>query len=200
MTEHGTPTRYVAGCRCDDCTHAAATYQARRERRMTRAGGPLLLAARPWAAALRSLDQAGISYPTIADRAGLTANSVRRLAIGNTRQVQRRTTIKLMAAARDLINEQRQTLEHQLRLLDDAADHLDAARNAPDTTRWSTTTFLDWCDRRGINLSGLLAERDRRYLYRYPTVDTERADRIALTLGVMPHEIWPDWHNQQETA
>lgn len=74
-----------------------------------------------------------------------------------------------------------------------------------DRTRaiWPTRPLLEAIARRHEYLNRLPNGNMRRNLYRADQLTTATADRYAIALGFMPHEVWPDWYQldrQRETA
>ena len=194
MISHGTQSGYTGGCRCPECTKAAATYEAVRQTRRYRVTGPLLVDARPWASCLTALHNAGVSLKTISGRTGVALEAVRRITDGRTTKTQRRTVERLAATVRPLIDARRAELTRQLAALDDAAAHLEyvTGREREDGM-WPTAAVIEWAQNHGVALT-TIPPMDRRYLYRNPVLSTVRAERVCDALMVFPEHVWgPAW-------
>lgn len=179
-------TRYINGDRDPAARKARATYEAVRLNNLRRLG-PLLIDSAPLQAALATAHAGGISYSEIAPLAGVSANHLRCLAAGDYALTQRRKATRVANVLRAIAVERMDSLQ-------DCLDHL-AVLEGRDCSerRWATADLFAYLERNELSVKGLLAEPDRRYLYRYPMLDTGRADRMALALGAMPEEIWEDW-------
>lgn len=107
MSEHGTRTHYVKGCRCDDCRTANREYARRRDRHLRRvAYGIEQPTARYVDAAearkhLQWLRSWGIGLKTVAQHTGVSRTSLQQIASGETRKVLVDTERKVLNVLRD---------------------------------------------------------------------------------------------------
>jgi AraC-like DNA-binding protein len=99
---HGTRGRYAQdGCRCLRCRLAAAAYQADRDQAIAYGRWQAFADAAEPRRHVRTLMRAGLSWKTVAERAGLSEETVKALLYGrNGKKVTRirtRTARKLLA-------------------------------------------------------------------------------------------------------
>lgn len=88
MRPHGTSTRYVTGCRCDECRQAIRATESRHRRKIALhrwgAGPPTYVDAEPARAHVRALMAAGMGWQRVARTAGVSTGCVERLIYGRT--------------------------------------------------------------------------------------------------------------------
>ena len=84
MSEHGTRSRYNAGCRCDECRRANREYEAGRMRRKLY-GHETTVDAEPVRAHVERLHAAGIGYREIAELAGVSKSWLYELRVAHHR-------------------------------------------------------------------------------------------------------------------
>lgn len=113
---HGTRSRYVADrCRCEPCTAANRDYHRSNERRRAHAAAnparQYLVDAEPVRAHVRSLQDGGMGWRTIAARAGVNGSVVKKLLWGHAargqspaKRVRPETAQRLLAVRLELAN------------------------------------------------------------------------------------------------
>lgn len=103
--EHGTRTRYVAGCRCPACREANNAY-ARLVGKRVRAGlgDPLVDASRA-RRHLERLSRYGIGRRTVADVAGVPPSSLGAIRSGAKRHVRKSTERKILGVGPDCLTD-----------------------------------------------------------------------------------------------
>lgn len=164
-------------------------YEANRLKTRNRVG-PLLVDAKPTRLLIERAAVARISDADIAGRAGVSQRHVYATRTGRHPLVQRSWAERVHRAVGTLLEDRREAL-------DDVAATLQHLCIPPvtDRHRWSSRQVVEFQRARGGRLHLFVSEGDRCYLYRNALLDTARADRIAIALGVMPHDIWPDWED-----
>ena len=192
--EHGTNAHYQGGCHCDECKRAHKIEQNKWLRKVGKYG-PRRVSPEPTMNAVRHLRAAGVTWQEIARRAGCGLRSYDNFAKATYLNVGTRDRIH--RAMRDALAD----------LAERVADAEAALAFAGERPRqraqamWPTAPLLEWVKTHDISLADCLPASDRRYLYRYGMLDTGRADRCALALGVMPQDIWgPAWWDDEEGA
>lgn len=193
-TIHGTVTAYCNGCRCDDCRKASIThykrYTVERARR-----GPMLVDAKPVLQAAERAEAAGISLAEVAARAGVHEAYLQPAKIrAHNGKVHRQKRDKVLRALLQLVDARQ-------RALDDCRSTVEYILNAKprQARRWSTEPLLAVMERkwpmegRERGCAPPLSDWDRRYLYRSPSIDDTRAERICADLGIVPEDVWDDW-------
>ena len=107
MRGHGTRTRYVSGCRCEPCTEANRVYIRELDRHHRRVAYGIE-EPRPERAIdateardhLRWLASVGVGSRVVANRAGLTRTTVRKIAIGERARCLPETAEKILAVGK----------------------------------------------------------------------------------------------------
>jgi transcriptional regulator with XRE-family HTH domain len=106
MSEHGTRTRYVAGCRCEPCTVANRVYARQRDRHLARvrygieAPREALIDALEAREHLRWLQLQGVGLRAVSDRTGIARSSLQPIANGSQRRVTPAIAQKILATSR----------------------------------------------------------------------------------------------------
>lgn len=192
---HGTVTGYCsAGCRCPECT-AAMSFRSKQLQVERARGGPLLVDGQPLMRVLEYAITAGLRWPEIAARAGVNEDYWRAVSTSG-RKIHRYKRDRILKAVDGLLRERRDAL-------DDLSSALDFARGRQPKRKtgqeaWPCAPLRDVIDRVypiGDRKSGDFAkppisDADRTYLYHSETVDTARADRVCVQLGIAPESVW----------
>lgn len=179
----------------------AESYKAVRYRVRVAREGPSLVDKGPTIAALRYARAAGITWREMGRASGVAWQQIER--IGNdrySRTIARATRDRILAGVSRLLAARAGALE-------DASSALDFARGAQPVRKmgqelWPTEPLRHVIDRAypledrksGDLAAPPISEADRRYLYRQEMVDTARADRVCVRLGIAPEAVWgPAW-------
>lgn len=107
MSEHGTRTHYVKGCRCDDCRRANREYARRRDRHLRHVAYGLEQPAAKYVDAtetrkhLEWLRSWGIGLRTVSQRTGIGRSALQEIVNGETRKVLVDTERKVLNVLRD---------------------------------------------------------------------------------------------------
>lgn len=107
MSEHGTRTKYVAGCRCDACRQANRDYARERDRHMRRVAygiekrNEATVDATEARNHLLWLQSLGIGTRTVAQRTGLSRSALCKIRNGETDKVLVDTEQRIMCLFRD---------------------------------------------------------------------------------------------------
>lgn len=107
MSEHGTRTRYVRGCRCDDCRQANREYARRRDRHLRRVAYGIEERAERYVDAtearkhLEWLRSWGIGLRTVSQHTGIGRTALQQIVSGESRKVLATTADKVLGVLRD---------------------------------------------------------------------------------------------------
>lgn len=94
---HGVRSRYVSGCRCDECRRANTEYQKARDRAKRRGEWNGLVPATKARRHILRLRKAGVGRDTVADITGIAVSSICGLANGTRRHLRASSERALLA-------------------------------------------------------------------------------------------------------
>lgn len=112
MSDHGTRSHYVKGCRCEPCTVANRDYARNRERHLTRVRYGIEVPAQKFVDAAEArqhllwLRSFGVGLRTVSQHTGLGRTALHQIATGETRRVHVDTERKILDLLRDTSNRQ----------------------------------------------------------------------------------------------
>ena len=109
---------------------------------------------------------------------------------GKSRTIQTRTADKLRLPLRDAVEHQAEAARLATRAVKAATGLI--ADEPTDSREWPTQPLRAVLQRKFGGVT-VLGEADRRCVYRRETLDTAKADRLCLGLGLLPEDVWPDW-------
>lgn len=98
---HGVRSRYVSGCRCEECRRANREYQHRRALAQIRGDWNGLVDAKPVRRHLRKLSRKGVGYKTVADVAGVGHTALFQILSGRKTKTRARSAKAVLAVTAD---------------------------------------------------------------------------------------------------
>lgn len=102
---HGTRVRYVAGCRCDECTLANRTYARARLQAQRSGDWNGLVDAGAARRHIERLSAAGVGRRTIADISGVADSSIQEIKTGRKKRIRAQTEREILRATPKALND-----------------------------------------------------------------------------------------------
>lgn len=156
-----------------------------RVRRARIAGRSLEVNPGPIISAAKAVSSIRMTYKGVSRRAGAHPEYLEHM-------INRGGPVALRRATDQIATQLRKEIDDAYAALQDALDYLDAYDNPSkqDGARWPTAPLRQWAVDHGVAVHNLLNQADARYIYRNPTLDTDRAERFTNALQVHPEHVW----------